>query len=375
MHIVHMIDNLGVGGAQRLLVLFAEEARLRGIKATVISLGARNTSSLMVDALESQGVQVVLLSIYKLYDLAALPGLLKALRRQNIDVLQTHLRHSNILGVIAGRLMNIPVVATLHSTHANPVGRFFKLRLLSEKFLLRFGANRIIAVGQMIGEIYGKKLIDKKVDIVPNPVKSGPALNLEKRNALRQEIAGNSDRFLVLTVGRLKPEKGLRDLLMAFAQVHEKHPATMLIVVGDGEIKIKSDLASQVSLLGLTEDVCFTGERNDVQNILAAGDMYVSSSYREGLSLAMLEAMAAGLPTLATNVGDSEILLNDGRGLLVPPHDATALVDGMCFFIENPQKMEETSCSARQFVEANYSPGRWMDRLFDVYEKARSDAN
>lgn len=373
MHIAHLIDSLGIGGAQKLLVLFAEQAQARGLKVTVICLAARKANAAIIADLESFGAHVVLLSIYKLYDPTALPKLLMVLRREKVDVLQTHLRHSNILGALAGRLMNIPVAATLHSTHARPNGRFFRLRFWGEQMLLRYGVRRVIAVGQMIGEIYRDRLIDREVDIIPNPVKPSPRFSQPERDALRREIAGDPERFLILTVGRLRPDKGLTDLLTAFAQTHAKHPSAMLVVVGDGEIL--GELKLQAASLGLAEAVFFSGARDDVLGILSASDMYVSSSYREGLSLAMLEAMAAGLPIVATQVGDTEFLLNEERGLIVPPHDVSALADGMCDLIEHPQKTKEIGRAARAFVEANYSPSQWMDGLLDVYAKARNHAN
>ncbi|MHB8776915.1 MAG: glycosyltransferase [Anaerolineales bacterium] len=368
-----MIDSLSLGGAQKLLVLFAEEAKVRSLKVTVISLTTKDSNDAIAAELESLGVRIVFLTIHKLYDPTALSRLLMVLRNEKIDVIQTHLRNSNILGVLAGRLLNIPVIATLHSTHARPIGRFFRLRIITEQLLLRFGARCVIAVGQRIGDMYRDRLIDKKVDIVPNPVKFSSELSQEQRSTLRHEIAGDSQRFLILTVGRLKPEKGLHDLLSAFAQVSERHPSAILVVVGDGEMLGK--LKSQAASLGMVDDVRFTGSRNDVPGLMSASDIYVSSSYREGLSLSMLEAMAAGLPIVATKVGDTEFLLKDGRGLMVAPHDTPALVDGMCCLIENPVRMKEIGCAARKYVEANYSPSQWMEKLLGVYEQARNYAS
>jgi glycosyltransferase involved in cell wall biosynthesis len=178
------------------------------------------------------------------------------------------------------------------------------------------------------------------------------------------------DRFLILSVGRVNPEKGIGDLLVAFSQVHEKHPSAMLIVVGDGAIL--GELKSQAASLGLGEDVRFTGSRNDVPNLMSASDMYISSSYREGLSLAMLEAMAAGLPILATKVGDTELLLSEKRGLMISPHDVPALGDGVCYLIEHPREKKEIGEAARAFVEVNYSPNTWMERLLDIYGQVQN---
>jgi glycosyltransferase involved in cell wall biosynthesis len=264
-------------------------------------------------------------------------------------------------------LAGIPVVGTLHSTHARPTGRLYHLRFLAEQYLLRFCASHVIAVGRMIEEVNRNRLAEKKMDVVSNPVQPLPFLSQEERKMIRQGIAVDSNRFLILTVGRLQPEKGLQDLLIAFSRVLKKYSSAMLILVGNGEIL--DELKLQAASLGLDGNVRFMGLRHDVPQLMMAGDVYVSSSYREGLSLAMLEAMSAGLPILATKVGDTEFLLNEDRGLMVAPRDVIALADGMCYLIENPKKMNAMGHAAREFVKSNYSPSSWMDKLIAIYEQ------
>jgi len=366
MHVAHLLDALEMGGAQKLLVLFAEEARARDIKVTIISLSTKGTSEAIVSDLRALGVRVEFLTVYKLYDPTALPRLLSVLKKEKIDILQTHLGHSNVLGVMAGALIDIPVIATLHSTHVRKTGRLFYLRFMLEIYCLRYSASRVIAVGKKIEEVYRDKLTQKTViDIVPNPVKPNPRVSDQVRKQVREEFVDGEDAFVILSVGRLTVEKGINDLLLAFSQVHEKYSFSKLVIVGDGEII--NDLKSYSSSLGLLDSVHFTGARNDVPRLMAASDMYVSSSYREGLSLAMLEAMAAGLPVLATNVGDTELLLTEDRGLMVLPHDVDALRDGMMQLIEKPQQAKEMGMVSRDFVEKNYSPNIWMEKMLDIY--------
>ena len=370
MHVAHLIDTLEIGGAQKLLALFADEARTRDLKVTVISLTSKDNNDRIIADLKSLGVHIIVLSIYKFYDPTAIPKLINVLRREKINILQTHLRHSNILGVLAGRLSGVPVVATLHSTHAQPTGRLYRFRFLLEQYILRFCANRVIAVGQMIEEVNRARLVDKAMDIVPNPVRSFSPISEDMRQLIRREIAGDLARTLILTVGRLKPEKGIQDLLIAFSGVHEKHSSALLLIVGDGEIL--NELKLQAVSLGINDDVLFTGSRDDVPALMQASDIYVSSSYREGLSLAMLEAMSVAMPIIATKVGDTEFLLNEERGLMVMPHDSVGLADGVCYLIENPDKTNKMGDAARAFVEANYSPGLWMEKLLGIYEQIQN---
>jgi glycosyltransferase involved in cell wall biosynthesis len=309
-----------------------------------------------------------MLSIHKLYDPFALPQLVYILRSRHIDVLQTHLGHSNILGILAAKLAGVPVIPTLHSTHAQPSGHLFRLRLSLEYYLLRSYATRIVAVGRLIGDIFRSRLSGRTIDVILNPVKIHPALSTEKRDALRKTINNNASCQIILNVGRLKSDKGLADLISAFSIVHEKHSKAHLAIVGDGDLL--SDLHSLASRLGVEDFVHFFGARNDVPDLLYASDLYVSSSHREGLSIAMLEAMAAGLPVLATNVGDSGYLLSEGRGVLVDPHDIDALALEMSRLLNQPAQMKLFGQKAHAFVEENFTLSSWFEKLITIYKES-----
>ena len=348
-----------------MMVLFAEASKSRNLQLMVISLRPNVTNSLFPAQLESLGVRVVTLSIHNLYNLSAIPTLVRIFRREKFDVVQTHLEHSNILGTLAGRLTGIPIVATLHTTQVRPVGRFHGLRRVAEKYALRYGARRVVAVGHRIADSYRQKIGRKEIDVIPSAVKSGALLSSEERLALRQKLTGDPNRPLILSVGRLMIDKGYADLLTGFAQARQRYPEAFLVVIGEGELR--NDLESRVASLGLTDHVRFLGARDNVPNLLAAGDIYVNSSHREGLSMAILEAMAAGLPVLATKVGDAEYLLADGRGVMIEPHDPTALAAAMCALLDQPKTMLMLGKAAQAFTEKRYTLGQWLESFLRVY--------
>jgi glycosyltransferase involved in cell wall biosynthesis len=158
-------------------------------------------------------------------------------------------------------------------------------------------------------------------------------------------------------------------MLTAFAKVHEKHPDTFLIIVGVGPLA--ESLKSYSRSLGLSEYVRFLGARTDVPKLLAACDVFLNSSYWEGLSIAMLEAMAAGLPVIATSVGDAEHLLATGSGLLVNVKDPSNLAVAINCLIEDPDKMRTMGQLARSFVEKNYAAEPWLDKILQSYARAK----
>jgi glycosyltransferase involved in cell wall biosynthesis len=162
--------------------------------------------------------------------------------------------------------------------------------------------------------------------------------------------------------------KGLSELLSAFALICKAYPGLYLIMIGDGALK--PELIDEAEGLQISERVGFLGIRNDVQRILAAADIYVSASYSEGMSIALLEAMIAGLPIVATVVGEAPYLLADNRGVLIPSGDVDELANGFRHLLDSPLEMNRMGKAAQEYARDNCSPDIWFDRLSDVYSKA-----
>ena len=366
--IAHLIDTFSWGGAQKLLITFAQQARQGNISMLVISLQDDLGNSPVPEILRSLGVKVIILSIRRLYSPRAIPVLLKLIRKEQIDILQTHLSHANALGSISGRLAGVPTIATIHNTQQSKHGHY-RSRSIVERLAIGFGANCMIAVGDQVADKMAASYSNKKIHTVPNAVMPGIDLSPENRNQLRKEIMGNSDRLFIITVGRLTAQKAYPDLFNAFAFVLAKHPNIFLAIVGEGNLYV--ELTALIVKLGITEHVSFLGAREDVPDLLSAADIYVSTSHWEGLSVAMLEAMAAGLPVLATRVGDAPALLSDGRGVLVSANDVSAIQLELENLIVHPETRLSMGSLAKNYVEAMYSPEVWLEKIFAIYEQAR----
>jgi glycosyltransferase involved in cell wall biosynthesis len=367
MRIAHLIDSLHWGGAQKLLVMFAEEARKRGLDFTIVSLRPNTKNSPYPDQLASLGARVIMLSIDRLYDRRALPTVINLLERERFDVIQTHLQHSNILGVIAGRLANVPVIATLHSTRAHAQGRFHFLRQWLERLCLRYGAARVIAVGYSVEAAARTRLQGSHIEVVPNPVQPADTVDAFQRRALRAEIMGETGKFLILSVGRLTVDKGYDDLLEAFSRVARDRTDVFLAIAGGGELQGR--LEARIAELGLNNCAKLLGPRTDIPALLEAADLYVSASHREGLSMALMEAMVHGLPIVATKVGDTEYLLGGERGVLIEPQDVDALARQIGLLLDDPQQSAKLGAAAHEFAVFNCTPHVWLNRLMEIYEQ------
>lgn len=368
MRIAHLIDLLNWGGAQKLEVTFAQVARDRQIDFTVISL-RHDEHTPIPDELAQSGAHVITFPARSLFDPLRIIRLVRFLRRERFDILHTHLTYANILGALAGKLASVPVVATLHSTgfdarHDHPIKR----RL--EAFALRYGARRIIAVGQTVADAHRARLGGRVLDVIPNAVAISPALAPEHRIALRAQLIDDPSKKILIAVGRFSPPKGYADLIAAFDLVHRAHPDTALVIVGDGALR--DEISARIAAHQLQADVHLLGARNDVPALLAASDVYVLSSHYEGLPLTLLEAMSAGLPCVVTNVGEIPRVAIEGTARLVPPHDPATLASAIDQLLAQPTQMRAMGDAARTHIACHYAATVWLDRLLTVYAQAGS---
>jgi glycosyltransferase involved in cell wall biosynthesis len=364
MHVVQVIDSLHIGGAERLLVTFAGQARLRGWQTAVVSLSERIDAGL-VESIRSQEACVVFCAGRNLFAPGRFWRLVRFLRSARFDLVHTHLTYANILGVLAGKLAGLPAVATLHSTvrlteYARPAVEAL------ERASLRFLADRVVAVGDTVARVYRPLLGRKAITVIPNAVPEGVILDVEERLALRREIAGEPERTILISVGRFAPPKGFEDLVNAFAAVHAAQPDTTLAMVGDGPLL--AGIQAQVQRLGLQGRVCLPGSRKDVPRWLAAADLYVSASRWEGLPLAILEAMIAGLPVVATAVGDVPQVIAPEAGRVVPPGRPEELAAAIGQLLADPPGLRAKGLAAQALARREHSTRIWMDRLCTLYE-------
>ena len=366
MRVAHVIDTLNVGGAQKLLVTFADAARGTELETTVVSF-TRDNNSPLPSQLSALGAKVFHFPASQLFDARRLTELVRLLRRERYDVLNTHLTYANINGIIAGTLARVPVVSTLHSAGKDPAHR----RVIPhvESVLLRFGARRVIAVGYFVAQANRARLGNRHVDVIPNAVAVPAALSADERLEIRKTLMTDPSRVLLISVGRLNILKGYADLIDAFARIHENFPQTCLAIAGGGDLYDALD--AQIKARGLHKDVMLLGSRNDVPRLLAASDLFVSASHLEGMPVAVLEAMAAGLAVVATDVGDVSHVVAQGTGIVVPARQPELLAQAVCALVDNPAQRQAFGAQARAHVLANYSQKVWLERLRQLYAKVK----
>jgi len=371
MRIAHLVDNLAIGGAQKLILTFAKGLERRssiGLEEhslTVISLGFNYGSSLP-DQFNELGANVRSFITKRIFSPQQILQLYNLFRFERFDVVQTHLSRANILGSIVGRITKIPIICTLHSTQVEPRYQNPNRDHL-ETFVFRYLAHKVIAVGYSVAEIHQKRMAPKVLDLILNPVDFVPEIPATDVNIIRKEIMRNAGRPMLIAVGRLSPPKGYRDLISAFAIAQKEVPDAYLVIVGGGSLY--EDLQTQISELGLSKHAILLGSRGDVPRLLNAADIFVSSSHWEGLPLAILEAMSAGLPIIATEVGDIPHILKPEFGIVVPPFQPQSIANAMISLLSNQEKLQSCGQKARDYVMQAHDPDAWVNKMLDFYMK------
>jgi glycosyltransferase involved in cell wall biosynthesis len=368
MRIAQMLDTLNWGGAQKMQLFLVKSLRPLGIDVTVISLSHSPTSPLPAE-LQAAGARVVTFPFPKLFSPISFLKLIGFLRRERFDLVQGYLTYSNIIGSLAGRLSGTPFLGSFRNAGYDS-SRISARRAKIGSFCLRHFADGILANGYAVAE-FGHRQVgaDVSIDVLPNAVDASiiPQLSRDEKGSLRRELVGDAERTLVLSVGRLTPQKGFDHLLQAFARVHEAHPSVALVIAGDG--RQRESLAAQIRALGLDGHTFLLGQRDDVPRLLAVTDIYVNSSLLEGTPVSILEAMAAGLPIVATSVGDTPYLLESNTGILVPPSDPEKLADALNALLSNSARRDALGKSAKAHVEKDHSPQAWTRNLLTFYSK------
>jgi glycosyltransferase involved in cell wall biosynthesis len=367
MRIALMLDDLRMGGGQKVAVITAQQLLKTGHQVEVISL-SEFPGGTVESELESARIPIQLFPARRLLDPIRLFQIVRFLRAQSFDVLHTHLTYANIIGSAAGRLSGTPVLATVHSTVEDPKHRNV-VREAVETFALRYLANRVLAVGLEVERAHRNQVGAAHITMIPNAVPVPAPISPEERRAARKEWLQDPDGQLILSIGRLCQPKGYEDLIQAMAFLRDRFPSAILVIAGDGDVR--AELEGLIRELGLTDRVFLPGTRADIPRLLRAADLYVCSSRWEGLPLSILEAMMAGLPVIATRVGDIPGVVSEQVGALVEAGAPAQLAETMARFVADARLRRDTGTAAAAYAGAHFNLAVWTERMLALYQSIR----
>ena len=292
--------------------------------------------------------------------------LIRLLRRTRTDILHTHDFYAGLMGAVAGRLAGVRVITSQrHLRLSDRRSHLFGQRLMHGL------AHRIVVNAAIIRDqlVRAGTAPLTRVTLVRNGLLNEATINRAAMRAqLLNEFRLNDDALLIGSVARLQPVKGHRFLLEAFAQVAAVHPHAHLALIGDGPLKDEiTELAERFSI---ADRVHLMGDRGNAAQLIAGCDLSVLASLHEGLPNAVMEAMAAGVPVVATAVGGVTELITESRtGWLANPGDADALFKAISAALSDEAQRAVIAAQAREFITSRFSMQRAVSAIEKLYEE------
>lgn len=363
MRILFLSTSMGMGGADSQLMAAARELQDGGHEVRIVSLTPLGQ---MGHQARAAGLPTESLEMRRGHpDPRGLWRLARLVRAWRPDVVHSHMVHANLMARAVRLLAPVPaLVSTIHNIHEGGWGLMLGYRL----------TNRLVDHMTIVSEAAAERFVRDRIvprellTVVPNGVDTDriAAVMPGAREELRRSL-GVEGRFVWLAVGRFEIAKDYPNMLRAFARVRAQQPESVLLLVGKGSLQPETE--AQAAGLDLGTAVRFLGVRSDVPVVMSAADGYVMSSAWEGMPMVLLEAAAAGLPIVTTEVGGNrEVVVDGDTGFLVPPRDDAALAAAMLRLGRlDPAARRAMGQRGRAHVRADYGLRRVADRWEAIY--------
>jgi len=369
--VLYLIDSLGHGGAEHLMVVALPHLQRAGVVAEVCALQERDGNPVAAD-IRALGVPVRTLDIRRLRQRDAYAQVKAAVRDSAPAVVHTQLEFANVLGSLAAHRLGLPSIATLHTLDTPAPGSrdHYRFRLMA--WMLRRYAHRVITVSESARthHLERARLRPERVITLYNGIDIDRFRHVSPgtRTAMRAELGISSDATVLITVAVQREPKGIQHMLAALPAVVAARPDVHYLLVGNGPHR--PSLEQVAATTGAASHTVFAGSRDDVPALLAAADLFVLPSLTEALPTVIAEAMAAGLPVVASTVGGiPEMVAPGDSALLVPPADPGALADAVTRILSNPRQSAAMGRAGQRIAAERFDARRQTEHLAEEYRR------
>lgn len=369
--VLTFLSNFLIGGTERQVVNLVQNHDRGRFE---VHLGCFRRDGPLFQEVDNSDVA---LSAYPITTLPSLQTLFQQarlaryLRANRIRVVHSFGFYANVFAIPAARLAGVDVVvASIRDTGDHLTG--------TQKVLQRWvcrAADHVLVNAQAVQDVLVRQGYDKtRITIIRNGIDVARFNNLRASGSVRATFGLKATAPLVAVFARLNRLKGLEFFLEAAALLKGRFEEVMFLIVGDSiSMSYRDELEKKAQALGLGERVVFAGFRSDVPELLAEVSVSVLPSLAEGLSNVVLEAMAAGVPVVATAVGGTSELIEDGvSGVLVPPRDAPALAQAIGALLADPQRRALIGAAGRKRAREQFSLQASVDQTERLYERLLS---
>lgn len=365
---MHVIDTGGPGGAETVFLHTAtrlDPARFRSV-AVVGGPGW------LAEQLHAHDLAPQILPAKGAFNVRYLFALRRLARHHEIDVILSHLYGSAVYASMAGALLSIPVVSVLHGhTDVPNTERFASVKAA----IVRRGCRKVTFVSERLQEHLRPRLglASGQCTVIPNGVDTR-TFRPDRNNSLRAELGLADDTVLIGAIGNVRKPKAYDVLLRAAHALVQRSLRHHLVIAGERANTLGTQLEQLVRELGIERHVTFLGLRPDVSRVLNSLDVFVLSSQTEGFSIACIEAMACGVPIVATRSGGPEQILEGEAGLLVPTGDPEAMAAAIERVISSKHLAASLTARALTRVHEQYSLTTMLARYQMLLERVTHDS-
>ena len=368
--ILFVIDGMEFGGGERVFVQIINglpRDRFQPFLATA-------ANKVFIKALTHQDLTTFTIDFTNRYNIAVLWKLARIIKREQIDIIHGQGIRAEFYARLAARFAGRkPYVSTVAMPiEGYDVGHLRKILYMAFDRLSEYYVRRFIVVSDSLvrAMIQGHGVAQQKVVKIYNGIETDvyrPACQTENRRRTREKFRISDNEIFIGAIGRLVWQKGFEYFIQAIPEVIKKMPNSRFLLVGDGVLR--HDLGIKARSLDLQDRLLFTGQRTDIPDILAALDIVVVPSLREGFPVLTLEAMAMEKPIVATAIdGIVEQIVNDIEGMLVAPKDSHAIAEAIKKLIDNPDYASSLGTNARTRVIRDFSIQKMLLKTIKVYE-------
>ena len=362
--ILHVIDTTGPGGAETVFIDLATRLPKDRYRPVVLIRG----KGWVYEELQRRGIKPLILDAKGSFNWRFLLALYRLIRRERVDLVQSHLLGSNVYCALAGWLARVPVVATFHgSVDIGEQERFKGLKFAA----INRGVRAVVAVTDSLrDDLLERTRIDSaRIRVIYNGIDTA-CFRQVKSDRLRRQFGWPDTARVIGSLGNIRHPKGYDILLRTAAILTQQSAGYRFLIAGQGKGQLYDDLLAMRRELGLEEVVKFLGFLDDPAEYLANLDLFLSSSRSEGLPLSAIQAMVSGVPLVATRVGGYTGLIDDRvTGWLVEPDNPQALADAIVNISADARLRTVLAENARHYAIKTFDISAMLVSYQELYEK------
>jgi len=362
LRVIHLITALGAGGAENGIINLVNNHHDSSVTSAICVF---NGGGVLTERVNQSKTKIFELDKKKKgNDYSLIFKLNRLFREWKPDIVHTHTWGTLCEGIIAAKLAYVPKI--VHGEHGTIQSKPIN-KLVQKGFW--YLPDQVLSVSlshaKTLNHVIGFPL--SKIHVIPNGVDTSKFYPLPSNGNKTEVIQKNSEGLTFGTIGRLMLIKNQVLLIKAFTNIVKSNPEARLVLTGDGPLR--DELEQKAKSLSLEKNISFLGRRSDIPSILRNMDVFILPSLSEGMSNTILEAMSTGKPVIATDVGgNSELVVPDETGILVPSDDVKALETAMRIFINAPELIKKMGAAGRKKVIKSFSIQSMVNNYEALYQ-------